>query len=247
MLRTIILEDEPEILQSLEFIVNNYCNQLNHIGSATTLKQGGEIIRKYLPDLVLLDIVFPDGNAFDFLESLEKVDFKIIFITAFNEYAIDAFRFSAVDYLLKPISHEDLQNAVKKAEDLDSKEKADLKLQILLKAVKDNNEYPDKLVLHTKTEFHIVDLSDVIFLEADRNKTNFYLKNNKVISIHVQFNEYVGMLRKNGFVKVHRCYLVNLDEVKSFFKKDGGYLIMNNDAQIPVSSSKRDELLRLMG
>lgn len=246
MLRTIILEDEPEVLNSLEIIVDEYCKNLYYIGSASTIKQGREIIKKYQPDLVLLDIKFPDGTAFDLLESLEEIDFKIIFITAYNHFALEAFRYNAIDYLLKPIDTDDLQEAVSKAEALHSQEKADIKLKLLLKTVRENGKSPDQLVLHTKTEFHIVKLSDIYYLEADRNRTVFYIKNDKTVAITSQFNEYVNLLGESGFVKIHRCFMINLNEVKSFIKRDGGYVVMNNNGKIPLTIIKKEDLLKLI-
>jgi len=247
MLRTIILEDEPEILQSLEFIINSYCSQIYHLGSAGSLSQGAEIVKKFRPDLVLLDIKFPDGTAFDFLASLGNIDFKIVFITAFNEFAVDAFRYNAIDYLLKPVSAEDLLAAVQKAEELDNREKYQIKLNLLLKTVREQDKMPEKIVLHSKADFHIIEIKDIIFIEADRNRTLFHMRNSNRISSSVPFSEYVALLSKGRFLKVHRGYMINLDEVKSFLKKEGGYVIMNNGTRIPVSGTYRDDLLDLLG
>jgi len=244
MLRTIIIDDEAHMRQALEKLVSQYCPNVKIVAKANGVKSGVEAIKKHHPDLVLLDIKMDDGTGFDLLKQLETVDFRVIFITAYDQYAIKAFKFSALDYLLKPVDADDLVQAVNKAEMLVMK---DLKTQ--LATLEDNTQSDDqskkKIILKTFDNIHLVKISDIIYCESDVNYTNFYLENGNKIIVSVTLKEYDEMLSEYGFFRVHKSFLINLGYIDRFEKAEGGYIILANEHKVPVASRKREQLLEL--
>jgi len=244
MLRTIIIDDEAHILQALEKLVKQYCPNINIVGKADGVTTGVEIIKKYNPDLVLLDIQMDDGTGFDLLKQLEPVDFKVIFITAYDQYAIKAFKFSALDYLLKPVDADDLVSAVGKAEKL-LMDELNTQLDTLADNMKTDDKSKNKIILKTFDNIHLVKISDIIYCESDINYTSFYMQNGNKIVMSTTLKEYEEMLGEYGFYRVHRSYLINMIHIERFEKTEGGYIVLSNGNKVPVSSRKREYLLEL--
>jgi len=244
MLRTIIIDDEAHILQAVEKLVNQYCPNVKIVAKADSVKSGFKTIKKYHPDLVLLDIKMEDGTGFDLLKQLEPVDFKVIFITAYDQYAIKAFKFSALDYLLKPCDADDLILAVNKAEKLVMKE-MNTQLDTLADNIQTEDSSKKKIILKTFDNIHLMKISDIIYCESDINYTNFYLLNGNKIIVSVTLKEYDEMLSEYGFFRVHKSFLINLSHINRFDKSEGGYIVLSNDNRVPVASRKREQLLEL--
>jgi len=244
MLRTIIIDDEDNVRKTLEKLVARYCPNVRLVAEADGVNSGVKAIKKYHPDLVLLDIKMDDGTGFDLLKQLEPVDFKVIFITAYDQYAIKAFKFSALDYLLKPIDPDDLAEAVMKAEKLVMHE-----LNQQLGTLEDNMQTQDKskkkIILKTFDNIHLVKLNDIVYCESSDNYTNFYLLNNKKILVSNTLKEYDEMLSDSGFYRVHKSYLINMIHVERFEKGEGGTVVLTEDLKVPVASRKREQLLEL--
>jgi len=244
MLRTIIIDDEFHIQQVLEKLVTQYCQNVKIVAKADSVQSGVETINNYHPDLVLLDIKMEDGTGFDLLKKLEPVDFKVIFITAYDQYAIKAFKFSALDYLLKPVDPAHLVDAVNKAEKLLISD-MNTQLNTLTDNIQSEERSKHKIILKTIDKIHLVKISEIIYCESDANYTSFYLLNGSKIVISVTLKEYDEMLSDYGFFRVHKSFLINLIHIDCFDKADGGSVILANDCKVPVATRKRDQLLEL--
>jgi two-component system LytT family response regulator len=244
MLRTIIIDDEAHMRQSLETLLKANCPNVKIVSKADSVISGVESIEKLHPDLVLLDIKMDDGTGFDLLDQLPSIDFKVIFITAYDEFAIQAIKFSALDYLLKPVDVDDLVHSIGKAENMILKE-----LKIKLNVLEDNLQTDDglkkKIILKTFDNIHLVKVRDIIYCESDINYTRFHLIDGQEIIISVTLKEYDDMLSKSGFFRVHKSYLVNLSHIERFEKREGGSVILTNSHKVPVASRKREHLLEI--
>jgi two-component system LytT family response regulator len=202
-------------------------------------------IEEFHPDLVLLDIKMGDGTGFDLLKLAEPINFKVIFITAFDQYAIQAFKFSAIDYLLKPVDPEDLKVAVNRAKQMVQQDLS-TQLQVLDENLKSNDATRGKkIILRTSDTIHLLKVSDITYCESDISYTQFYLADGRKILVSRTLREYEDMLKEFGFFRVHKSFLVNLFAISKFEKADGGYLVMENNDRVPVSSRKKDELMEL--
>ena len=245
LLRTIIIDDEVLMRQTLEKLVHGHCPNVKLVAKAGSVKSGVEAIKRHHPDLVLLDIKMDDGTGFDLLKQLEPVDFKVIFITAYDEFAIKAIKFSALDYLLKPVDPEDLVKAINKAEKLIVKE-----LNTQLNALEDNMRSGSaalkKIILKTFDNIYLVKMYDIIYCESYDNYTYFYTLDNSKILVSNTLKEYEEMLSEYGFFRVHKSYLINLAHIQRFEKAEGGNVVLSNEVTLPVASRKREQLLELL-
>jgi len=214
------------------------------VGTADGVENGLKAIEKYHPELVLLDIKMNDGTGFDFLQRAKPLNFKVIFITAFEEFAIRAFRFSAIDYLLKPVNPDELHEAIEKA-----MQRIDHDFASQIRVLEENLSVKDpskrKIVLKTNDSIWLVKTEEIYYCEADLSYTNFYLTNKKKLLVSGNLMEYEEILRDAGFFRVHKSFLVNLSEIVRFEKGDGGFLVMGNNDRIPVASRKKDELMEI--
>jgi len=243
-LRTLIIDDEAHIRRVLSAMLEEECPNVNVVGTADGVESGLKAIGKYHPDLVLLDIKMADGTGFDLLRKAKPVNFRVIFVTAFEEYAIKAFRFSAIDYLLKPVNADDLHEAVEKAVSSISQDFA-TQLRVLEENLASKEPSEKKIVLKTSDAVWLVKTGEISYCEADMGYTKFFLVNSRNILVSGNLAEYEETLKECGFFRAHKSFLVNLSEVVRFEKGDGGFLVMSNNDRIPVASRKRDELLEI--
>ena len=244
MLRTIIIDDEAHVRETLTRLVKEFCPQVQLVGEAFSVESGVKAIHELHPHLVLLDIRMGDGSAFELLKKLEAIDFRIIFITAYENYAVQAFRFAAIDFLLKPVNPEDLADAVKRAESL-IQQQLITQLQALEENMKSDIRQKKKIVLKTMENIYLVSLHDIAYLESDRSYTTVHTMNHDRIVISKPLKDFDELLYDDGFYRVHKSYLVNMMHVQRFEKQEGGYIVLSNDHKIPVASRKREELLEL--
>lgn len=242
MIRTLIIDDEENNRQRLFNLIAEYFPKISVIGEADGVETGLKAIEILKPELVLLDIRMMDGNAFDLLERIKSVSFKIIFITAYEEYAIKAFKFSALDYLLKPVTVEDLSQAFERAE---NQILAELKVQLATLQNNRTSAMGKTLVLRTAEKIYLLDTKDIIRCESDRNYTCFFVNEQKKHIVSQPMKEYVDILEEFGFVRIHKSHLVNLSYIESFDKADGGSIILKDKTELPVSRRKKHELLEL--
>jgi two-component system LytT family response regulator len=244
MLRTVIIDDEAHIRETLGRLLAMHCPQVKLVGEASSVESGVKLIRDLHPQLVILDIRMDDGTGFDLLHRFETIDFKVIFITAYEKYAVLAFKFAAIDFLLKPVNPEELSDAVKRTETL-IQEHFNSQIQALEENLKTEFRQKKKIVLKTLENIYLVDLQNITHFESDGCYTHVHTTTGDHILISKILREFDEMLCDSGFYRVHKSYLINLSQIKRFEKHEGGYIILNNDCKIPVASRKREELLGL--
>ena len=240
MLRVIIVEDEKNSRATLKSLLGEFCEGVEVVGEAENVKTALEEIKTKQPDLVFLDIELHSGTGFEVLTQVEALNFEIIFTTAFEQYAIKAIKFSSLDYLLKPIDLEELQNAVAKAQLKKNENQRKTQLETLLSNLSQNSNENPRICLATSVGLEFLNTADIIYCEASGSYTNFYLKNDKKIIVSKHLKGYETLLGDNQFMRVHNKFLINLKEVQRFVKSEGGYILMKNDAHISISPKKRD-------
>ena len=245
MIKALIIDDEPGVRKMLNLLLKQYCPDVQVAGEAGSVAEAYEMILELRPELVFLDIKMDDGTGFDLLRKFGKVDFHVIFVTAFDEYAVKAFRFSAIDYLLKPVEAEELVSAVGKARSLQNTE-TEHRISNLTRNMSDVPREDKKIVLHTQDKFHFVKVPEILYCESEGSYTTFYLQNGLKVLVCRSLKEYEELLEEYSFFRPHRSYLINLSYVTGYEKGEGGFIIMSNDARIPVSFRKKDEFLRIM-
>lgn len=242
MLRTLIIDDEKNNRNKIRELLENYFINVQVVGEADGVKTGLESILHHSPELVLLDIRLQDGDAFDLLNKLGQVNFKIIFITAYEEYALKAIKFSALDYLLKPVLLEDLKAAISKAEQQMLNE---LNLKLLELSNNLNTSKNKRIVLKTVEKLHFIPVQDIMRCEADKNYTTFFLIDNKKIVVSGSIKDYEDILCEQGFYRLHKSHIVNLNYIKSYEKADGGTVILTDGSHVPVAVRKKNQLIEL--
>jgi len=243
MIKIIIIDDESRARIAIENIILSNLKDVEIVDRAEDVKSGLNSILKHKPNIVLLDINLPDGTGFDILRQIPKIDFKLIFITAHEEYAVKAIKFSALDYIVKPIDVSELIAAVERARNEVIDESNNLKIEAFLTNFENIKNEVKKIVLKTSDSIHLVNIQNIIRCEADNNYTHFYLNDNKKILVSNTLKEYEELLGQYNFFRVHQSHLINLNYIAKFDKKDGGSLVMTDKSQIPVSARKRHLLL----
>jgi two-component system LytT family response regulator len=241
MISIVVVDDEQKARETIITILELSKLDILIAGEADSVESGYELILQKQPDLVLLDISLTDGTGFDLLKKFDKIYFKVIFITAHEEYALKAFKFSAIDYILKPITAGDLLRAIEKANESKNFEETEVKLSAFLS----NLDKIKKVVLKTAESIHIIQIKNIIRCEADVNYTVFYLENGEKLMVSKTLKEYSDMLETSGFFRTHQSHLVNLDHIVRYDKTEGGHLVMADDSIVPVSTRKKDDLFKL--
>ncbi len=243
MIKAIIVDDELGARESLSKMLEKNCKQIEVVGKVDSMLSAFEAITNKEPDLVFLDIEMPNGNAFDLLEKFKTINFNIIFTTAYDHYAIKAIKFSAVDYVLKPIDPEELITAVKRFEDRSS-EKATLDKQFktLLSNIRPENKLK-KVGIPDGEGLIFINLSDIIRCDSDGNYTFFILTSGKKIIASRTLGEYEHMFADDNFFRIHRSHLINLEHVKKYIKGEGGYVVMTDNSQVEVSRRNKTDFL----
>ncbi|NQT78001.1 MAG: response regulator transcription factor [Bacteroidetes bacterium] len=246
MIRGIIVEDEIRSRDTLRGLLKRYCKNVEIIAEADSYRSGLVAIREHHPDVVFLDIQMPDGSGFKLLEELDEIKFEIIFTTAFDQFAIKAIKYSALDYLLKPIDPEELVNALKKVENKISKGKLNQNIQVLLDNIKSRDADPHKIVLSTFEKIHIIETDNILRCESDNYYTNFFLTDGKQILVSKTLKENEAMLGEHNFIRPHKSHLVNVKYIKGFLRNDGGYIEMTDGSKIPVSRRKKEKIIEII-
>lgn len=244
MIKAVLIDDIPQALQLLRNDLEKYCPEIEIIGEAKSVVEGAKVLRNSNPDVVFLDIELQDGTGFDILEILGDISFKIIFTTASDAHAIRAFRFSAIDYLLKPIDPTELIEAVKKLQQNvpNSKERIDL----LLDVVKDKKG-PKRLALHTLEKIQVVEIAEIVRCESSGNYTTFYFTDGTNLLVTKTLKEFDKMLNKHDFIRVHQSHLINANQIREYAKTEGGYLVMKDNSRVPVSIRKKPTVIKMLG
>lgn len=234
-----IIDDEKKGRETLKNFIKTYCSDLEIVGEAMNVAEGIAMIADKQPEVVFLDIEMPDGTGFDLLSAIQQINFQVVFVTAFDQYAVKAFQFSAVDYLLKPVNPSLLMQAVDKLRKRLSIDQLNLKLDVLL----NNKKKLDTLALPTAEGVHMTKIDQITRCAADNNYTTFYLADGSQIIVSRTLKEYSDLLEEFNFYRVHQSHLVNLDFVDKYISGEGGYLIMNNGDSVDVSRRRKKPLM----
>ena len=246
MIRTIIIDDEPNAVGLLALRLSQHCPVVEVVASCTSSIKGVQAILEHKPDLVFLDIEMPQMNGFEVLEAVGELSFSLVFVTAYDRFALKAFRYSAVDYLLKPIDSQELIQAVNRIEKQQktAPEQIDHLQQQLSNPAR---PLPDKIALPYQNGVTFVALADVLYCESDDSYTKFFLADGQHYLVTKSMREIQELLEERHFLRVHRQYIVNLDQIRKFVKGEGNYLIMSDQKSIPVSRNHRDRLMERFG
>jgi len=240
MIKTIIIEDEVNVREALKKMLHIIEPTIKIIAETAFVSDAVNLIKTLKPELVFLDIKLEDGTGFDILKNLDKFNFKIIFTTAYNQYAIKAFKYSAVDYLLKPIDPNELQEAIQKAiQNIKNKKEHQELLQVLQE---NNTNKPNKIVLKTTEQYHIISINNIIRLEANGAYTNFITTDEKIIvSKNLKF--YQDILNTSKFIRSHQSHLINTAFIKAIKNKN---IIMSNHDIIPIATRKQSAIIKIL-
>lgn len=243
MIRAIIIDDEQESRNTVFNILKGFCPNVEVAGQAANVKEGLQLIAGEKPDVVFLDIQMPDGTGFDLLEKVENLHFQVIFITAYDHYALKAIKFSALDYILKPVDPNQLIAAVEKIKTNNtSYDDITRRIHTLLR----NKNSFERITLPTFEGFKFVNLKDIIRCESDSNYTHFYLNTGEKILVTRTLKEYEETLSDMNFIRVHQSHLVNTRYVDRYIKGDGGTVVMVDGSEVEVSRRRKEEFLRRM-
>jgi len=244
MLKIFIAEDEQETLNLIKNIIENYTPETQLVGTAKTVKEAISFLNSNNIDLALFDINFPDGTSFDILKQLKSYNFSIIFITGFEKYALQAIKFSAADFLLKPLNPKELIAAIQKLQDKNNEQSQNkLMIESLLTNYKTPKNSFKKILLKTVERLQIIEIKNIIRCESDSSYTTFYLTENRKITVSKPLKNFDEMLNEFGFIRTHKSHLININFIASYEKTEGGYIIMKNKTTIPVSFRKKDFVL----
>lgn len=241
-LKAIIVDDEPYCCEALAILLEDN-SEVEIVSICHNAVDALNAIKKYSPDLVFLDVEMPKMNGFEMLEQLPKVNFEIIFTTSYDQYALKAIRFSAIDYLLKPVDNDDLQRAIQKVIQRTQKPIAQ-QLEILMQKIHQPSTPINKIAMPTMEGLQMIPVDSIISCESDSNYTILKLKDNKKVIVSRTLKEIEELLEDHSFVRVHRCYLANLNEVEKYVKGEGGYLVMSDGNSIDVARNKKEALLK---
>ena len=243
MIKAVVFSESAVVCQSVTNTVETYCPNVNLLACNESVKAGVASINEHEPDLVIIDTKLSDGSGFDLVRHFNKPDFKIIFLSLSPDYAITAIKFNTVDYLLKPIDNEELTLAINKVVDMIHTEE-NLQQQALGESIRQLNS-SQRLVLKTSDQMHVVNVSDIIRIEADSNYSTFHLMGGKKILVSKALKEYEDLLLEHGFHRIHKSHIFNIHKISYLDKSDGGFVIMIDGSRVPVASRKRDKLLEL--
>ncbi|MEM6642537.1 MAG: LytTR family DNA-binding domain-containing protein [Bacteroidota bacterium] len=240
--RALIVEDEKKARNFLRKLIETECPFLEVVGESGTIEESIEQIDALAPDILFLDIQLGDRLSFEILRKVDFEKLKIIFVTAYEQYAMEAFRFSAVDYLHKPIDPDLLVKAVDKAVVRLDERRSKLELEVLIHNFSAKPQ-DRKLVLNTMDAAHVINLSEIIFCQSEGNYTRFFLEKEKQILTSKTLKEYEIQFGNAGFMRVHKSFLINLEQLRTFNKKEGGLIIMKDGSKIPLAVRKKEAFL----
>src|SRR5688572_4169262 len=248
MINAVIIDDEKGSIDTLKWKLENYCPDVNVKASFEVPAEGVSYLKKHPPDLLFLDIEMPMLTGFDVLEELGRnIPFDIIFTTAYDNFGIQAVKFSALDYLLKPVQNKELKESIEKHLKKSRNKIPSEQIDTLLNNVQaERKGKVGKIALASKESIEFVDASEIVCCEANSNYTNVYMSQDRKRVISKTLKEFEDMLAPHRFFRPHNSYLVNLNRVREFIRGDGGFLVMENKMKIPVSKNRREELLDLL-
>ena len=240
----LLIEDNKSIQKVIQAILDEH-PRFNLLAIGSTVEEGKELLKIHSPDLVLLDVELPDGKSFDLLQTISEPSFHVIFITAHEKYALRAIKFSALDYLLKPIDEDELIEAIEKAENNLEAESSSIKLDVLLQNLK-NSDQSDKLILNDQYGIQIVQISDIIRLESGGSYTKFVISEMEDVVVSKGLKHFEKMLPQKHFFRSHQSHIINLNWLKRYDKREGDQLFLANGDKVPLASRKKERMLEIL-
>jgi len=243
-MKAIIIDDEPDARDALRMAVERYCPEIHIVAACEYPEEGLEQIKKQDPDLLFLDVDMPGMSGFDVLDHLANSDMNVIFVTAHDKYAIKAIRFSALDYLLKPVDADELQHAVKRALEKQNQKENNVKVKSFLNNVRSQQDRLGKLSVPTMEGLLFIDIHEIVYCKADDNYTEIILNSKEIIIISKTLKEVEEMLEGYSFFRIHQSHLINIKFMLRYVKGDGGYVVMKDGTSLDVARRKKEEFLR---
>lgn len=245
-MKILVVDNEANTRESIVQLIENFCPFESEIYEANGVITGLKAIAEIHPDILFLDVELDDGTGMDLLSKLTEIDFNVIFITAHNKYAIDAFRYSAIDFLLKPIEPDELIESFEKISKQVKNKYLHNQIQVMQDSLNKITSKEKKIVLKDSNSIYFVNVNDIIRCESDGQYTEFYIDNLKKIIISKSLKEYEELLEPYGFIRPHHSHIINTNKILRFDKVDGGSLIMDNNDEIPVSHRKKTQILQIL-
>jgi len=245
-MKALIIDNEPHLRRGLKELLLAFCPGITAIDEAAGVREGVVKINSFHPEMVFLDVEMDDGTGFDLLKQLPEHNFQLVFITAHNKYAIEAFRFSAIDYLLKPVDPIALQESVEKAVKNIRSQDISKQVQVLLQQLSGMNNHDKRIVLKDQEKIYFTRVTDILYCEAEGTYTKFFIQNNESLLVSKNLKEYESLLEPLGFIRTHHSFLVNPDKINAYDKTDGGALILEGGHAVPISQRKKDIVLALL-
>ena len=245
MLKAIIVDDEPKARENLQLLLHDFVKGVEVVALCQNIAEAVSAVEKFSPEVVFLDIQLQRETGFDLLTKLKEINFEVIFTTAYTEYAIKAFKFSAIDYLLKPIDIEELQKAVAKVEKRMSNSMTN-RLTQLVQNLRQGSTENYKIALPTMEGLVFVNVKDILYCEASSNYTQIFTNEEKYL-VSKTLKEYDELLSDHNFFRIHNSYLININSIKKYVKGDGGYVVLNNNTSLDVSKRKKEAFLNKIG
>jgi two-component system LytT family response regulator len=246
MIRTIIIEDEPNSREMLTILLQRYKNDIEIIDVCPDPTEGIASIATHQPDLIFLDIQMPKMNGFEMLKKIGNINFEVIFTTAFDQYAINAIRISALDYLLKPIDDEDLAIAIQKCKDRLLHNNPVNQFEHLFNNLTNKNPLDKTLALSASDGISFIKMSDIVRVEANGRYAKFYLVNKETILVSKTLGDFEEILSANQFFRIHDSSIINLNHVKKYIRGDGGTVVLNDNTELDVARRRKEEFVKLI-
>jgi two-component system, LytTR family, response regulator len=247
MITAVIIDDEPKNVRVLKNMISEFCPEVSLLGEANNSNEGKQLIQQKKPELVFLDIEMPYGNGFDLINELMPIDFEVIFVTAFDKYMLQALKYSALDYLLKPVNIDELKWAVEHANVRIKKNSINQQLSVLLENFKKQESGLKKIAVPTAEGFDFILIEEIIRCEAQGPYTRIFIKGSKSILVSKPLKEYETLLPDTIFLRIHNSHLVNLNFIKKYNRGRGGYIEMDDGTMLEVAIRRKDEFLSRFG
>lgn len=241
MIKAVIVDDEPKAIQSLSWELANFSNDIQIVESFTKPEEAIAYLKENTPDCLFLDINMPTMDGFQFLDCLKHKDFAVIITTAYNEYALKALKNEAIDYLLKPIDSDDLEETIKKIKKFNANTLSASKVEEVLLNFNANLKQ-QKVIINTDGKLVFLNIDDILYIESDGNYSTFILTNNQKMLVTKKIKEVNALLPENCFFRIHNSYIINLNKIKEFVKNDG-YVVMDSNHKIPVARQRKTDFL----
>jgi len=246
IISAVIIDDQQEAVEDLQYLIDKENPSVKVIASANSAQEGLVAILKHRPQLVFLDVVMPGMSGFELLELVPEINFHLVITTSFDQYAIQAIRSSAIDFLLKPVKASELKEAIERSR---AKPAPTSKSQVALleENLKSASQPIKKIALTIADGVQLVNLDDILYFESDGNYTTVFLKDDKSIVVSKAIGKFEEMIDRKDFFRIHNSYLININHVNKFIRSDGGYVVLENGKTITVARSKKDAFMEILG